>query len=162
MKVLVGGFRGSTNSARLIIDKIASKYRLEKLYLVNSFETSKNQLEDLLRKQKYDLIILFGQKPKVNSIYLECQACINGNKLITDHNNDRLAEMLTESGFSIKISNNAGNYLCNHIYFNGLKYIQDNNLNTKMIFIHIPSVNKIENIDDLAHVFSTYIDQLVE
>ncbi len=40
MKVLIGGFRGSTNSARIIINKITSKYILEKVYLVNSFETS--------------------------------------------------------------------------------------------------------------------------
>ncbi len=63
MKVLLGGFRGRTNSAKLILDKIESRENLEKLYLVNSFETSKKQLEDLLEKEEYDLVILFGQKP---------------------------------------------------------------------------------------------------
>jgi pyroglutamyl-peptidase len=162
MKVLIGGFRGSTNSARIIIDKVTSKNILDKLYLVNSFETSKNQLEDLLQKQEYDLIIMFGQKPKVNSLYLECQACIKGNKLITNHKYDGLEKMLNGSGFTTKISYSAGNYLCNHIFYIGLKYIKDNNLNTKMIFIHIPSVNNIESIDSLAHVFSTYVDLFVE
>lgn len=162
MKVLIGGFRGSTNSSKIIIDKITSDNILEKLYLVNSFETSKNQLEDILQNQEYDLIIMFGQKPKVNSLYLECQACIRGNILITNHKYDSLEKMLTGSGFTTVISNNAGNYLCNHIFYIGLKHIQDNNLNTKMIFIHTPSVNNIESIDSLAHVFSTYVNQYVE
>lgn len=162
MKVLIGGFRGSTNSAKLIIDKIASKYNLEKLYLVNSFETSKKQLENLLQSQEFDLIIMFGQKPKVNSLYLECQAYMNGNKLLTNYQYDSLAKILTDNGYVIEISNNAGNYLCNHIFFIGLKYIQDNNLNTKMSFIHIPSLKCIESIESLAHVFSTYIDCLLE
>jgi pyroglutamyl-peptidase len=160
MKVLVGGFRGKTNPSKLIIDKITCKHTLEKLYLVNSFEVSKKQLEGLLQKQSYDWILIFGQKPEVKSIYLEQQACINGHKLTAGHNYAGLEKLLNYSGFTVKLSNNAGNYLCNHIFYIGLKHIEDNNLNTRMIFIHIPGIKNIENIDGLAHVFSTYIDEL--
>lgn len=159
MQVLIGGFRGSTNSAKVIIDKIVSENIIEKLYLVNSFETSKNQLEELLQKQEYDLIILLGQKPKVNALYLECQAYVNGNKLVTRYKYDGLEKMLTDSGVKTVISNNAGDYLCNHVFYIALKHIQDNNLKTNMMFIHIPSMKNLENIDSLAHVFSNYVDQ---
>lgn len=33
MKILVCGFKGNTNSAKVIVDKIDSKYISEKLYL---------------------------------------------------------------------------------------------------------------------------------
>ena len=160
MKVLVSGFRGNTNSAKLIVDKIESKNGAEKLYLVNSFETSKNQLEDKLKNQEYDLIIAFGQRPNVGSINLEKKACIDGNELITNYDYNKLEKLLENSGFSVEISNNAGKYLCNHIFYAGLMYISKNNLNTKMIFIHIPSIKNIENIDYLATIFSKYIDQV--
>lgn len=159
MKVLIGGFRGNTNSASMIVDKITSENDLERIHLVNSFETSKTQLENLLQKQYFDLIIIFGQKPKVTSLYLECQADLKGNKLVTKHKYDLLEKMLNNSGFTTVISRNAGSYLCNHIFYVGLKHTQNNNLDSELLFIHIPSFNNIENINILAQVFSTYIDQ---
>lgn len=162
MKVLISGFKGHTNSAKLIIDRIKSKNVLEKLYLVNSFQTSEKQLKDELEKQSYDFVITFGQKPKVKSIYLEQKACINGHKLITNYEYNKLKKLLNDNGFTVEISNNAGNYLCNHIFYTGLKFICENNMNTNMIFIHIPSVKNIENIDCLAKVFSIFIDSLVK
>lgn len=162
MKILLGGFRGNTNSSQIIIDKITSKHSIEKLYLINSFEGSKNQLVNLLDKQVYDLIVMFGQKQKVNSLYLECQADMKGHKLLTNYKYDRLARILTDGAIAYQVSHNAGNYLCNHIFYNGLKYIQENNLKTEMIFIHVPSVKNIDCIDNLACVLSAYLDQTVD
>jgi pyroglutamyl-peptidase len=161
MKVLISGFRGDTNSAKLIIDRIESRNVLEKIYLVNSFETSKNQLESELEKKVYDYIIIFGQKPKVKAIYLEQRACVKGHKLTTNFEYTQLESILNENGLKAEISNNAGNYLCNYIFYRGLKFINENNLNTKMIFVHIPSVKNIESIDSLAKVFSVFINMLV-
>lgn len=160
MKVLVSGFKGETNSAKLIIDKIEGKNVIEKLYLVNSFETSKNQLEDELKKQEYDFIITFGQKPKVKSIYLEQKACVSGDELISDYEYNKLEKLLYDNGFNVTVSNNPGNYLCNHIFYVGLKFINVNKPKTKMIFIHIPTIKNIDNIDYLAHIFSVFIDNL--
>lgn len=160
MKVLLSGFKGNTNSAKIIVDKIESKNVSEKLYLVNSFETSKNQLKDKLKKHEYDLIITFGQRPDVRSINLEKKAYIDEDKLITNYDYNKLEKVLKDSGFTVEISNNAGKYLCNHIFYTGLTYINENNLNTKMIFIHIPSMKNINNIDYLATIFSRYIDEL--
>jgi pyrrolidone-carboxylate peptidase len=42
--------------------------------------------------------------------------------------------MLSESGFKYVISNNAGNYLCNHIYYHGLKFISEYDKKPGMIF----------------------------
>jgi len=33
--------------------------------------------------------------------------------------------------YKVIISKDAGNYFCNNIYYNGLKYITENNLKTK-------------------------------
>lgn len=56
-----------------------------------------------------------------------------------------------EKNFKVKISNNAGNYLCNNVYYYGLKFIYENKLKTKMIFIHIPKINNISCIEMIAN-----------
>lgn len=160
MKVLVSGFKGETNSAKLIIDRIESKNVSEKIYLVNSFKTSKNQLENELKKQVYDFVITFGQKPKVKSIYLEKEACVQGQKLITNYRYNKLEKLLTDSGITVEISKNAGNYLCNYIFYSGLKFISENKINAQMIFIHVPTIKNLENIDCLSKIFSKFIDAL--
>lgn len=146
MKILYTAFKGSTNSSKLLLDDIKST---NKLYLTNSFETSVKELINNLNNNNYDLIISFGQSPlAIDTIKIETTA--NGEeKLKTNYNYNKLVSRL-ENNYKIIISNNAGNYLCNNIYYHGLKYIKDNNLKTKMIFIHIPKKDKISNIEKLT------------
>ena len=146
MKILYTAFKGSTNSSKLLLDDIKST---NKLYLTNSFETSVKELINNLNNNNYDLIISFGQSPlAVDTIKIETTA--NGEeKLKTNYNYNKLVSRL-ENNYKTIISNNAGNYLCNNIYYHGLKYIKDNNLKTKMIFIHIPKKDKISNIEKLT------------
>jgi pyrrolidone-carboxylate peptidase len=161
LRILVCGFKGDTNSAKLLLDRIESKCIVEKLYLVNSFNTSKNQLENRLKSHEYDLIIAFGQKPNTKSIYLEEKARFNENEIKTDYDYNNLKKIFDSSGFTVEISNNAGNYLCNHIFYTGLQFIYENKLNTKMIFIHIPSIKNISNIDYVGKVFSLYLESSI-
>lgn len=160
MKILLCGFKGNTNTSQIIIDNIESDNIYKKLYLVNSFETSANQLENMLHKHNFDLIMAFGQKPKVKSIYLEQRAYVNGQKLTANFEHIKLADILTDEGYKVKISDNAGNYLCNNIFYTGLKYIARHSLGTKMIFIHIPTIKNINRIEHLANAFSLWCQTL--
>lgn len=54
----------------------------------------------------------------------------------------------------------AGEYLCNNAYFEGLNYIKNNKLKTKMIFIHIPSLKDKYDFNKLALTLSEFIEQL--
>lgn len=58
-----------------------------------------------------------------------------------------------DNSFKTIISNDAGNYLCNNLYFHALKYIEDNKLKAKMIFIHIPKIKNISSIEELSNIF---------
>lgn len=152
--ILIAGFKGNNNSAKHLLDKIDFK---NKLYLENDFEISVKQLENELTN-KYDYIIVFGQKPIIKSIYIELKGVNENEEFITNYNYSKLIEFLNKNNYKTVISNNAGNYLCNNIYFNGLKYININNLKTKIIFIHIPYLKNIPNIDNLAQSFTQYIN----
>ena len=150
MKILYTAFNGKNNSSKILLDNINCK---NKLYLKNSFKTSVNELQKELEYNTYDLIISFGQDPlSSNTIKIETIGK-NIDYYKTTYNFNDLKNKLENNGFNVIISNDAGNYLCDHIYYNGLKYISDNNLNCNMIFIHIPKIKNIDNIESLAHIF---------
>lgn len=151
MNVLFTAFYGKSNSSKILLDKIESK---NKLYLKNSFLTSVSQFIKEISSKDYDLVISFGRAPlKKDNIKIEIQA--NGeNSYITNYDFRDLETMLKLGKYDTIISNDAGNYLCNNVYYEGLKYINKNNLKTKLLFIHIPSTNNISSIDKLATIFN--------
>lgn len=76
MKILIAGFEGNDNSAKILLDNIKEKYNEDVLYLENDFEVSSNQIEEKL-KLEYDYILIFGQKPNTKDVYLENNANLN-------------------------------------------------------------------------------------
>ena len=147
MKVLYTAFNGKNNSSKLLLDKIIG----DKLYLKNSFITSVNSLIDKI--SDYDLVISFGQAPLKKGV-LKIELIGRGQDYYqTDYNYHNL-EALLKKYYDVKVSCDAGNYLCNNLYYHGLKYISDNQIKTKMIFIHIPKVKELDNIDLLASIFN--------
>lgn len=155
MKVLFTAFDGENNSSKLLLDRINYKH---KLCLRNDFARSARRLERELESNEFDLVMSFGQAPlPKNTIKIETVG--RGEKdYRTSYDYSLLAKALS-SDFNVKISEDAGKYLCNHLYYCGLKYIKDNNLKTKMIFIHIPMKDNISDFANLAtpiknHIFS--------
>ena len=149
MKILFTAFNGKNNSSKILLDIINAK---NKLYLKNSFTTSVNQLKKELKNNNYDLIISFGQAPlEKDTIRIETIGK-NDIEYKTKYDFISLKKKLNNH-FKTVISDDAGSYLCNNIYFNGLKYIEDNKLKTNMIFIHIPKINNISSIENLSNMF---------
>lgn len=151
MKILYTAFNGQDNSSKILLDKIIVD-NTDKLYLRNSFDTSVKQLISKLKK--YETIISFGQAPlDKDTIKIEVIGKKENTLYNTDFNYSRIKEDIENTGFKVYISEDAGNFLCNNLYYQGLKYIKENNINCKMIFIHIPKIENISNIDLLANIF---------
>lgn len=150
MNILFTAFNGKNNSSKILLDMINNK---NKLYLKNSFTTSVKQLQKEIKDNQYDLIISFGQAPlEEDTIKIET---IGRNIVEYKTKYDFISlKNKFDNNFKTIISNDAGNYLCNNIYFYGLKYIEDNKLKANMIFIHIPKINNISNIDNLSKIFN--------
>lgn len=150
-KVLFTGFKGKTNSSKLVLDNILN---IDKLYLTNSFNTSVKELYKEINK--YNYIISLGQSDiKADNIKIEKY----GSNLETNLDMDKLSNYLSNY-YKVTISNNAGNYLCNNIYYYGLKKIYEEKLNTKMIFIHIPKIKNISDIEKLSRIIENIIEIL--
>ena len=150
MKILYTAFNGKNNSSKILLDMIKSE---NKLYLKNSFTTSVKQLENEIKKNNYDLIISFG-RASLDSDTIKIETTGRGKENIykTEFDYSNIYEKL-KSDYDVLISDDAGNYFCNNIYYNGLKMINDNNLKTNMIFIHIPDIDNMTDIYKLASMF---------
>lgn len=154
MKILYTAFKGNNNASKILLDNISCQ-KEDKLYITNSYKTSKKELLDKIKEEKYDLIISFGRAPlRKNTIKIETQA---RKEIIykTQFDYIPLKEKLKEENYKVVISSNAGHSYCNHIYYEGLKYIEENHRNSQMIFIHIPKMKNIDSIENLANLFSS-------
>lgn len=153
MNILYTAFNGKENSSKILLDNI-KVLNENKLYLKNSYSTSVKQLENKIKSDNYDLIISFGQMPlELDNIKIEIVG--KNQEQIYESNFEylQLKDKLEKNNYKTEISRDAGNWYCNNIFFNGLKYIKENNLKCKMIFIHIPFIDKISNIEDLSKLF---------
>lgn len=150
MKVLYTAFNGKCNSSKILLDYIDSN---DKLYLKNSFDNSVKDFINKIKNNDYDLVISFGQAPiEKDMIKIESKANNMEDFYETNYDYSKLLNNI-ENKYNAVLSNDAGNYLCNNLYYYGLKYIYENNLKTKMIFIHIPKINNISDIRLMADLF---------
>lgn len=156
IEILYTAFKGKTNSSKLLLDRITGE---NKLYLTNSFVTSIHELEQVLKRKHYDLIILFGQTPlDLDTIQIETIAKIEENIYKTKYDYSELKNKL-ENKYKVIVAKKENNYLCNNIYYHGLRLIEENNYNTNIIFIHIPKLNNISDIQILADIFNDLINK---
>ena len=160
-KVLITSFKGKNNSSSILLNNIRANLT-DKLELTNSFITSEKELKQKIDKNKYKYTVSFGQKPNSNKLYIELFGNKNDDKLETLFPYKKLASFLKENNIEYVISKNAGNYLCNNIYYEGMKYIKDNSLDIKMIFIHIPSISTKYDIEKAAKIISNFIGTLTD
>lgn len=153
MNILYTAFNGKDNSSKILLDNIKTLDE-NKLYLRNSFITSVKQLQKKIKLDNYDLIVSFGQAPlEQDNIRIEVVGKNTTEIYESDFDYSKLKEKLEKNNYKTDVSRDAGNYYCNNIFFNGLKYIKENDLKCKMIFIHIPFIDKIGNIEDLSKLF---------
>lgn len=130
------------------------------LYLPNDRQKDSEKLIHSLSQKTFDLVISFGQKPNVkNKVYIETTAHEGGNYIFTNADYKKMKDCFTKNGLFPIISNNAGTSFCNCLYLNGLKYIFQNNMNTKMIFVHIPF---LKNISDFIEFKNMIFSSLAE
>jgi len=173
MKTLFAAFGGATNSSKVLLDRIDCPPE-DKLYLKNSFKSAPAALRDKLTSGDYDLVILFGQRKMLHdkktakpakaakplaAVRLETVGRNNRVAYHTEANFPMLAERLAKAGLDPVISKDAGRYLCNNLYFQALKYIDEKSLETKVIFIHIPKLRQKPDLTQIATALIANLDE---
>ena len=134
MKILLTFFHGT--SSELLLNDIKG-YQV--LILQNDKVRDSELLVDMLFKTNYDYVLSFGQRPNIkDKVHIETTARDGELRLDTVFDCERLRLLFEQNGIPAKLSHNAGTSFCNKLYWNGLKYIAEHKLETKMVFVHVP------------------------
>ncbi len=154
MKILLTGFMNT--SAELLLKNVSNV-----LLLPNHKEKDRNLLIQRISKEKFDYIICFGQKPVIkNKVKIE-EVAHNTNGLIcTKMNCKLLMDLFENEGINAELSKNAGTSYCNSIYWNGLSYIEEHDLASDMVFIHVPYAKNISNFEEFQEKLYRVIDAI--
>lgn len=161
MKILFAGFGGKYNSSKILLDHLGCPEK-DKLYLVNSDKTSVRQLTEKMDGENYDYVVILGQWGRVpnGTLRLEILAKKGRYEHATKFPVQELARLFEKCGYEIQISDYAGRWLCNNVYFYGLKYLEQTEQKCKMIFIHIPKDRDITDYAKLAQVLEKSVAKI--
>ncbi|ATH07212.1 hypothetical protein BIY24_04450 [Halobacteriovorax marinus] len=164
LKILVTGFEPfgdiSSNCTQMIVDKFKSESLVDTLILPVVTTKCFTVLETFLAGKEYDFIILLGQASKRDRISIERVALnvldfpiadnegnLIAHKKIIENASDgiftglpleELQRTCKEKSIQAEVSNSAGTYICNEIFFRTL--FKFRNSRTKVGFIHLPLV----------------------
>ena len=118
------------------------------LVLPNDRVRDSELLIEMLSKTHYDYVLSFGQRPNIkDKVHIETNARDGELRLDTVYDCERLRLLFEQNGILAKLSHNAGTSFCNKLYWNGLKYIEEHELETKMVFVHVPFVKNIKDFE---------------
>lgn len=165
MRVLVTGFEPfgeiDSNCTELVLKELKKNSSgIDTLLLPVENNKCFSILNDHINESAYDYVILLGQASKRNCISIERVALnvydfpirdnvgnrIVDQRIIEDAENALFStlpirEILKDlrcQGIDSEISNSAGTYICNEVFFKGLNSTK--NMKTKLGFIHFPLV----------------------
>ena len=126
------------------------------------FDTSRFLLTEALERERPDVAVLFGLAASTPTIRLERVALNLDDTALADNSGRRrdgvailpgaplarqtnlpvttLRDTLAPQGFNVVVSNHAGAYVCNHVYYAALHHIAATGLPCQALFVHLPEV----------------------
>jgi len=153
--ILLTGFKKASendiSTSKILLDQVTNNY--DKFLFTNDFNTIEKEAKELLNN-KYDYIIMLGQKPKIKDIVIEISAHNKEDYLYTNFPLDYILKPLKDNKINYNLRETIGDYYCNYAYYQVLKQVKEQNMNTKVIFIHIPYLNNFKEINKVIKILN--------
>ena len=93
-------------------------------------------------------MVSLGQRPNIkDKVHIETRARKGEACIVTTFDCDRLKRSLEQNGLQVKRSDNAGTSFCNELYWNGLRFLEENEWKTQMVFLHVPFEKHISDME---------------
>ena len=157
-RILLTAFRNT--SADLLLKEMKG---YKTLLLPNDKVKDSEKLIKEIINEPFDFVISLGQRPNIkNKVHIETTARDGVLEIHTDFDVEGLKGLFEEKGVFAKISHNVGTSFCNKLYWSGLRFIGENALGTKMVFVHIPVVKNIEDVDWFRQVVAEVLENLMK
>jgi pyroglutamyl-peptidase len=97
-------------------------------------------------------VICLGMAESRVYLELESNGCRQGDSLYTSFDLESLIQPLGMT----QISHDAGQFVCNHLYYSVLSYIQTHRLPCQCLFIHVPLLHS-HTLSPILNDFSTIL-----
>ena len=137
-----------------------------------SFRRVGEEIHGLLETEKPDVFVMLGQRANSKTIDIE-RIAINMMDAAKPDNDGfhpdeiaiceggraayfsnlpvkRLKDTVLANGIPSRVSNSAGLYVCNCAYYQALKVVEDNCLDTKVVFVHVPKIAEEIDVEMIA------------
>lgn len=159
-RILFTGFKKAnehdTSASLELLKELNDK---EKFLFTNDYDSIDREIDKIL-EEHWDKIIMFGQKPALTRLSIERCASCDDTVLSTTWDLDGMCESLQKWGIDFKFSDNPGNYYCNHAYYQMLKQVADNGLDAKVLFIHIPYVDRFRQFGRVVEFLNNIEEEI--
>jgi pyroglutamyl-peptidase len=168
MKILVTAFepfnKEKVNSSEEVLKQVKENENITKMVLPVVFGKCFSKVYEKMDKDRFDYIIMLGESGGRTSISIE-RIAVNlqdaripdntGNKpheekifpdgataYFTNVNIKAAEKELNKAEIPVQISNSAGLYVCNNLFYGVMYRINKENLKTKAAFVHTPFLEK--------------------
>jgi pyroglutamyl-peptidase len=129
-------------------------YYLRKLPV--DFQLAPKEVISKIDELQPELILCCGMAEKRTLLTVESNGSHDGEIIKTSIDIADLVEGLAGT----KVSHDAGNFVCNFLYYSVLKYIQEKRINAQCLFVHVPVLNS-ENLESILADFLLLTQKLV-
>ena len=184
MKVLLCGFEPFSERRVNNSWEVAKQYdgmkNIKILKIPVSFHHAHEIVIEEINRNRYNFIIMLGEtsltpdnirleriainykdsiKPDNEGIVADDEEIIMSapKAYFTSFPVKKISEKIKEKEHKIKVTNSAGTFVCNSLYFNVLHYIAKNQLNTKAIFVHLPATTQVMSLKEMRNT----VDEII-
>lgn len=192
MRIIITGFKPfmshDVNPTEEIISILPGQIygnEIIRLLLPVEFDNSFDVLKEAIIKYKPNVVIALGLAGNRKAISLE-RVAINvdhstapdniGNTpnhktIIKSGMNayfstlplDDIVLKLKQKNINVEISNTAGTYVCNNLFYHLMNYIEENNLNIKAGFVHVPLMDEqLKSKGNFSMPLSTMVEGVID
>ena len=171
----------SYEAVKLLPDEILN-YKIVKKEIQTAFNLSKDELIETIQKEQPVAVLLMGQAGGAKNMRIERVAINLDDASIADNLNvspvdqpiidngpsayfstlpiKKIVENLRDDGIPAVVSNSAGTYVCNHLMYHLLYYLDQEKINIPGGFIHVPYI--FDQIKDKPDTYATDLYQITK
>jgi pyroglutamyl-peptidase len=151
----------SNTSDDLLAEMLGQKRLPENAYCLRKlpvdFEQAPIQVISEINRLQPDVIVCCGMAETREVLTVESNGCYEGETLKTAISVEQLVETLVAT----QVSHDAGQFVCNFLYYSILKYLIQNQMNSLCLFVHVPLLtpsNRTVILNDFAAILAGVAD----
>ena len=184
MRTLITGFEPfglrKANMSMEMARKFVGRSGVDVLLLPVSFSRAPRLMSEQLRLVPYDWVIMLGETSATKDCIRLERVAVNLKDSVGADNDEVVADeepiqpngpnayftnvpikqwcvQLGAEGYKVKVSNTAGTFVCNCLYYSVLQYIRRHRSPTRAVFVHLPASNEEISFDEMHRTIDAII-----